>query len=73
MGLGAILANVLANLKFAQPMNDGRTDDETDEQRSEAGESGAKRQIAKDSERADMKDDESLLIQQPIEQILPRS
>ena len=72
VGLWAVLANVLADLEFAQAMNDRRSDDQSDEQCGQAGEDGAKRQIAEDSERADVKDDKSFLIQQPIEQIRPR-
>ncbi len=68
MGFGAVLANVLANLKFPDAANDGRPNDQPDEQCGETGESGAKRKVAEDSERADMKNDESFLIQQPIEQ-----
>ncbi len=60
MGLGAVFANVLADLKFAQAANHCRADDESDEERGQAGEDSAKRKIAKDSERADMKDDEIL-------------
>src|SRR5208283_4718231 len=69
VGLGAILADVLADLEVTQTANDGRPDQKTDEKRSEAGKGSAKRQIAKNSERADMKDDKSLLVKQPIEQI----
>jgi hypothetical protein len=58
----------LANLKFADATNDGRSNDQSDEECGEAGEGGAKRKVAEDSERADMKDDKSLLIQQPVEQ-----
>ena len=68
MGLGAVFANVLADLEFTQAANDGRPDDQSDEECGEAGEGGAKRKIAEDSERADMEDDKSFLIQQPIEQ-----
>ncbi len=73
MGLGTVFANVLADLEFAQPANHRRANDEADEQCGKAGERGTKSEIAKDSERTDMKDDESLLIQQPIKQVLPRS
>ncbi len=73
VGLGAVFADVLADLEFAQAMNDGRANDQSDKQCSQAGEGGAEGQIAEDSERADMKDDKSLLVEQPIEQIRPRS
>ncbi len=69
VGLRAILAYVLADLEFTQTANHGRADDKTDEQCGEAGERGAEGQIAKDSERTDVEDDETLLVKQPIEQI----
>ena len=59
VGLRAVLADVLADLEFTQAANHRRADDEADEQRGQAGEGGAEGQIAKDSERADMKDDEN--------------
>ena len=55
MGLGAVFADVLADLEFAQPANYRRADDQPHKQRGEAGEGCAKRQIAEDTERADMK------------------
>ena len=71
--LGAVFANVLADLEFTQAADHRRANDETDEQRGQAGEHRAEGQIAKDSERADVKDEKTFLVQQPIEQILPRS
>ena len=72
MGLGAVFANVLADLEVAQSPHHRRADHQSHEQRRQAGECGAKRQIAEDSERADVKNDKTLLIEQPIEQIIPR-
>ncbi len=69
MALGAIFADVLPDLEFAQPADNSRSDDEANKQSSEARESRAECQIAKDSERADVEDDETLLVKQPIEQI----
>ena len=72
MGLGTVFAYVLADLEIAQTAHDGRPDDKTDEEGGKTGEGRAKGQIAEDSERADMKYDEALLIKQPVEQITPR-
>src|SRR5215469_10213841 len=72
MRLRPLLANVLANLELAQPAHDRGAYDQSDEQRGQAGKGSAKCEVTKDSERADMEDDESLLVEQPIEQILSR-
>src|SRR5215831_2797825 len=72
MGLRAIFADVLSDLEVPQASHHGWSDDETDEECREAGECRAKGQVAKDSEWADMKYDEALLIEQPVEQIIPR-
>ena len=50
MRLGAVFADVLANLELAQLLNDVGPDEQRDQQRREGGESGAKRQIAEDAE-----------------------
>src|ERR1035437_2345345 len=71
--LGPVFADVLANLEFTQAADHRRANNKANEQRGQAGEHGAESQIAKDSERADMKDEKTLLVKQPIEQILPRS
>ena len=49
--LWAFFANVLADLKFAQAIDDERPDDQSGKQGSQAGESGAKREIAENTER----------------------
>ena len=49
--LRSFLADVLANLKFAQPLNHDGGDDESGEKSGEAGEGGAERQITEDAER----------------------
>src|ERR1019366_9612750 len=70
---GAVFANVLADLEFTQAPDHRRANDQADKQCGEAGERSAEGQIAKDSERADVKDEKTFLVEQPIEQILPRS
>ena len=54
MGLGSFLANVLADLKFAEPANDKRTHDQSREQGCEAGKSCSKSKIAKNSKRREI-------------------
>src|ERR1700733_3189682 len=49
MRLRALLANVLVNLKIAQTLNDDRADNQSGEERGEAREGSAKRQIAEDA------------------------
>src|ERR1035437_10047814 len=71
--LGTVLAVVLANLEFTRGADHRRANNKANEQRGQAGEHGTESQIAEDSERADVKDEKTLLVQQPIEQILPRS
>ena len=66
VGLGAVFADVLADLEFAQLLNDVRADEERDEQRRERGKGGAKREIAKDTEW--MEERKELFVQQPIKQ-----
>jgi hypothetical protein len=72
VGLGAVFADVLADLKISEAPDNRRADDQPNEESGKAGEGSAKGQIAEDSERADMKYDETLLVEQPIEQIVPR-
>ena len=72
MGLRAIFADVLSDLEVAQTTYDTRSDDQTDEECGQAGEGRTKGQIAENTERTDMKYDEALLIEQPVEQIIPR-
>ena len=50
MSLGAFFADVLADLKFAQAVDDHRTNDQSGEQGGQAGEGSAKRQIAENAE-----------------------
>ena len=66
MRLGTFFANELADLKFAQTVDDDRADDECGEKRGEAGERCTKRQVPKNTEwRKVMK---QLQVQQPVEQ-----
>ena len=64
--LRSLFADVLADLKFAQPLNDVRTNQQPDQQCRQAGEDGAKRQITEDAKQAKVR--KELLVQQPIEQ-----
>src|SRR5437588_9861088 len=50
MRFRSFFADVLANLELAQPVYDERTDDESREQCSETGKSGAKGQISENAE-----------------------
>ncbi len=70
--LGTVLADILANLELAQAANHSRSDHQPHKQRGQTGEGSAKRQVAEDAERTDMKNQKPLLVEQPIEQILPR-
>ena len=49
--LRAFFADVLADLKLAQPLDHERPDQQADEQRRQAGKRGAKRQVAEDAKR----------------------
>jgi hypothetical protein len=64
--LGAVLADVLADLKLAQLVNHERPDEQGDQHRSKTGKSGAKRQIPEDAEGSEV--GEKLLIKEPVEQ-----
>ncbi len=64
--LGCFLSNILSNLKFAEPIDDERADDESGEQRRQTGERRPKGQIAKDAKRRKIV--KQLLVQQPIKQ-----
>src|SRR5205807_1917048 len=66
MRFRSFFADVLANLELAQPVYDERTDDESREQCSETGKSGAKGQISENAEWRKIV--VQLQIQQPIEQ-----
>ena len=66
MRLRTFFANELSDLKFAQASDDQRAHDERGKQRSQAGECGAERQVAKDAERREVV--LQLEIQQPVEQ-----
>ena len=66
MGLRAFLADVLAYLEFAQPLDNEGADEQADKQRREGCKDATKREIAEDAE--DAKVGEKLLVKQPIEQ-----
>ncbi len=66
VALGTVLANVLADLKLAQLLNDERPDEQSDEHRGETGEGSAKRQIPEDAEGSEV--GKKFLIQQPVKQ-----
>src|SRR5713101_1431165 len=66
MRLGTFLANVLANLEFAQPVNHQRTNDQSGKHRGQTGKRSAEGQIAENSERRKIV--EQFRIQQPVEQ-----
>ena len=51
MCLRPFFANVLADLKFAQPADDQRPNDQRGEQSGQAGERSAEGQVAEDAER----------------------
>src|SRR6185312_3958161 len=63
---GALFANVLADLKFAQAINDQRADNEPGEKSGEAGEGRAEREIAENAEGRKIM--EKFQVQQPVEQ-----
>ena len=54
MSLRSFLANVLANLKIAQPLNHERPNDQAREERGEAGKRRAERQVTKNTERREV-------------------
>ena len=61
-----VLTDVLADLKFAQLLNDERPDEQSDEHRGETGKSSAKRQIPEDAEGSEV--GKKFLIKEPIKQ-----
>ena len=65
--LRAVFADVLADLEFAQLLDDVGPDEQRDQQRGEGGEGGAKREIAEDPER--VKEREELFVEQPVKQV----
>ena len=71
MRLGAVFADVLADLEFAQLLDDVRADEQRDQQRRERGEGRAKREIAEDAER--VKERKQLLVEQPVKQVASRA
>ena len=66
MGLRPVVANILADLKFAQFLNDIRSDEHGDHQRGKRSKSGAKSQIAEDPEW--MEEGKQFHVQQPVKQ-----
>jgi hypothetical protein len=67
MRLRSVFANILADLKLAQFLNDPGADEQSNHQSRAGGERRAKRQIPKDPER--MKKRKKLLVKQPIKQV----
>jgi hypothetical protein len=67
VSFGAFLADVLANLKIAEASNYKGTNNESSEQSSQAGKSGAEGDVAKDAKGRDVVLE--LKEQQPIEQL----
>src|SRR5580704_14928363 len=66
MVLGAILADVLADLELTQLVNHEGPDEQSDEHGGETGKSGAERQIPEDAEGSEV--GEKLLIKEPVKQ-----
>src|ERR1700676_3167763 len=66
VGFRSFLADVLSDLKFAETIDDERANDESGEQRGQAGERGSKGQIAEDAKGREIM--KQLLVQQPIKQ-----
>ncbi len=64
--LRPVFADVLADLKFAQLLDDVGADEQGDQQRRERRKGGAEREIAKDPER--VKEREQLFVEQPVKQ-----
>src|ERR1700722_1387847 len=61
---GTVFADVLADLKLAQLLNDERPDQQRDEHRGKTGKSSAKRQIPEDAEGPEVR--KKFLIEQPV-------
>jgi hypothetical protein len=66
MVLGTVFADVLADLKFAQLLDNEWTDEEGDEHCGETGKSGPERQIPEDAEGSEV--GKKLLIKEPVKQ-----
>jgi hypothetical protein len=66
MVLRTVFADVLADLKFAQLLNDEGPDEESNEHCSETGKSGSERQIPEDAEGSEVR--EKFLIKEPVKQ-----
>ena len=64
--LRAVFADVLADLEFAQLLDDVGADEECDQQRGKRGKDGAKSEVAEDAE--GVKEREQLFVEQPVEQ-----
>ena len=69
VALRTFFADVLADLKLAQPINDKRPDQQADQQRRQARKDAAERDVAEDPEVPEV--GKELLIEQPIEQRKP--
>ena len=64
--LRTVLADVLADLKFAQLLNHKRPDEQGDQHRGKTGKGGAKRQIPEDAEGSEV--GKKFLIKEPVKQ-----
>jgi hypothetical protein len=65
VGLGAFLADVLADLEFAEFVDEPGAEGDAEEERGEAGEGGPECNVAEEAERADLLGE--LLIKEEIE------
>ena len=66
MRLRAVFADVLADLEFAELLDDVGADKHRDQQRGQGCEDRAKREVSEDPE--GVKEREQLFVQQPVEQ-----
>src|SRR6202790_4353475 len=66
MSLGALFADVLPDLKIAQPLNNDRSNDQAGEKGGEAGKCCTERQVTKNTEGRKIM--EELQVEQPVEQ-----
>ena len=68
MRLGAVFADILADLEFAEFLDDVGPDEHGDEQGGERCEDGAKGEITEDPEWVEER--EQLFVEQPVEQVV---
>ena len=65
--LRAVFADVLADLEFAELLDDVGADEECDEEGGKGCKNGAKREVTEDAE--GMEEREQLFVEQPVEQV----